>query len=313
MSSFQWIGEDGERQGEHCCPRATDEEETYEEKVLIVDEINRSKTYTSEKKTQRIDELLIFEEGNHRCPQHRTHGLHCKQNTHPVACFIVSITRGVQHNHSVFQHCWSVENVVCYRTIGVSPHKHKGCPAEELHQTYCPESGRSFNQQCEQVGRLRFLFAFCLIACVCRSIRSNLVIFVVELRRIFLYRQCGVDDTEDEDGCTTIEGINHRVGHLSLFCCVAHCQPSENYGEKISHKTTCIAEERLNGVSRWFLFFVHHVAHHHFEGLHSNVDTRVEKHERYQPENHSHSHAHTKTSGIRKKAHHQNSDESTHK
>ena len=203
------------------CPSATDEEETYEEKVLIVDEINRSKTYTTEKKTQRIDELLIFEEGNHRCPQHRTHGLHSKQNTHPVACFIVSIARGVQHNHSVFQHCWCVENVVCYRTIGVSPHKHKGCPAEELHQTYCPESGRSFNQQCEHIGRLRLLFAFCLLACVCRSIRSNLVIFVVELRRIFLYRQCGVDDTEDEDGCTTIEGIKSpcRAPFLVLLCC----------------------------------------------------------------------------------------------
>ena len=54
---------------------ATDEEETYEEKVLIVDEINRSKTYTSEKKAQRIDELLILKKG-----------ITVAHNTEPTAC-----------------------------------------------------------------------------------------------------------------------------------------------------------------------------------------------------------------------------------
>ncbi len=50
-------------------------------------------------------------------------------------------------------------------------------------------------------------------------------------------------------------------------------------GKKISCQTAGITEKTLNGVSQSFLFFIHHIAHHHLEGLHGHIDRGIKEHQ----------------------------------
>ena len=65
------------------------------------------------------------------------------------------------------------------------------------------------------------------------------------------------------------------------------------------NQATRIAQETLNGVGQPFLFLVHHVTHQHLERLHRHIDGSIEKHQRYQSEDHGRADCHTETSRIR--------------
>ena len=80
--------------------------------------------------------------------------------------------------------------------------------------------------------------------------------------------------------------------------CIADANPCKDEREEISHQAACIAEKTLDGVGESFLFLIHHVAHHHFEGLHGHIDGGIEEHQRYQTENHGCTYRHAEASGI---------------
>ena len=90
---------------------------------------------------------------------------------------------------------------------------------------------------------------------------------------------------------------------------VANFKPSEYKREEEPHKATGITEERLDGVGFGLLLFVDHVAHHHLERLHGDVDARVEKHQRDEAKHHGGAHCHTETTGVGQKHHDSNGNE----
>ena len=144
-------------------------------------------------------------------------------------------------------------------TVGVGPHVHESGPAEKLYQPYRPKHFGSMLQQGDKVG---FFLLF-----VRRDTMELFKLFGRHLRAL-------VRRVADPDKC-------------------------EDEWEKIAHQATRIAQETLNGVGQPFLFLVHHVTHQHLERLHRHIDGSIEKHQRYQSEDHGRADCHTETSRIR--------------
>ena len=128
--------------------------------------------------------------------------------------------------------------------------------------------------------------------------RDTMELFKLFGRHLFHFYR-GIDDAWNQDGGADVERVNHRVGHRALVRRVADPDKCEDEWEKIAYQATRIAQETLNGVGQPFLFLVHHVTHQHLERLHRHIDRSIEKHQRYQSEDHGRADCHTETSRIR--------------
>ena len=124
------------------------------------------------------------------------------------------------------------------------------------------------------------------------------MVFSIFCRGHLLHFDTGVDDAENEDGSTDVEGVDDRVGDDALRCRVADAHVGEEEGEKVAYEAACVAQETLDGVGQTLLFFIYHVAHHHFKGLHGHVDGGVEEHEGNESEYHGRADLHAEAAGI---------------
>lgn len=79
--------------------------------------------------------------------------------------------------------------------------------------------------------------------------------------------------------CADVERIDDRVGNNTFGSNITDADGGKNKREKISCQTAGITEKTLNGVSQSFLFFIHHIAHHHLEGLHGHIDRGIKEHQ----------------------------------
>ena len=112
--------------------------------------------------------------------------------------------------------------------------------------------------------------------------------FRILLGRHLLNAGEGVDHAEDENGGADIEAPDHRRRDNSFRGGICKADPGEEDGEKVSHKGSGIAKEALDGVGLGFLLLVHHISHHHLEGLHCDVDAGIKENEGEKAEPHGH-------------------------
>ena len=110
----------------------------------------------------------------------------------------------------------------------------------------------------------------------------------VLLGRHFLHAEEGVQHAQDEDGSAAVEAPDDAVRHHALGGGVGNAYPGEEDGEQVAQQGTGVAQEALDAVGGGFLALVYHVSHHHFEGLHGNVDGGIQENEREQAEPHGH-------------------------
>ena len=266
IAAGERIGEQREWQCQHCSPSAANEQERNEQHVLVVNEQCADESRCAKQKADDVRCLERFEARNHHCPNHRAHGLNGKEHAHPVLGDVAC---------GVFAGDGPVD-VFGDGTMGVGPHIEECSPAEELHQTDGPECRRRFSKQLDEA--FAFLgFSFSLF---------DAMIFGIFFRRIFFYLGGGVDYTQNQYCRAGIEAEDDRVGHHASRGSVFHTEVGEHVREQETHQRAGVAKERLDAVGFGFLLLVDHVAHHHLEWLHGNVDAGVEEHEREQPENH---------------------------
>ena len=125
------------------------------QRILVVHKENRNKADAAQHQTQRIGKLSVCDGRNHGRPNHRTDSLHRKQDADPIACGLILHRLRVknQMSHPVLDllHYRSVKDICSNRSVGISPHKHKSRPAEELHQPYRPECFGRMGQQFEHI------------------------------------------------------------------------------------------------------------------------------------------------------------------
>ena len=276
------VRDEGERHGEHRSPCATDEHERQSEQVLVVHERHESEANGADDKAQRVSRLLVLEARQSHCPQYRADSLPAEHHANPVACLLIALRCGVG----------GVPYGVGDGAVGVCPHEHECCPAEELHGAHLPEHRRRVAQQLNPVG-----FAFVRLG-------LRLVVLGVLLRVPLLHLQCGVDDAEDEYSGADVERIDYGVGYDALLSLVGYADGCEEIGEEVAHDRSGVAEERLYGVGERLLLLVNHVAHEHLERLHRHVDARVEEHQRDEAEHHCRADRHAERTGVWQQAHH---------
>ena len=290
--TLQGVGNKGERHGKHSSPGASDQQEGDELHVLVVEERHHGKAYRAQQQTGCIGHLDILELGQNSSPDNRTDGLNGKEHTHPVACFLEGFAGRVG----------SIPNGLGNGSCGIVPHIEECCPAEELHQTNLPEGGGRFLQQREPVGRI-FLVS---ILCSAIILRILLWIPLLDLRS-------GIDNTENQDGCSDVERPDNTVGHNTLLSHITDANEGKDEGEEIASHTSCVAQERLDAVGLGFLLFVHHIAHQHLKGLHGHIDTGIKEHQGYQSEQHGCTDSKSQRTSIGQQAHHQYRNSCTYK
>ena len=219
-----------------------------------------------------------------------THSLYGKEDAHPVASLLESLTGGIS----------SVPHHFCNSSRSIVPHIEHRYPREELHESDLPERGGRILQQRDPVGRFFLLF------------RYGIVLRIV-LRIPLLNLRGGVDHAEDQDSGTYIERPDDRVGNHALICHIADTKEGEEEGEHITHHRSRIAQERLDGIGLSLLCLVDHIAHEHLKRLHRHVDAGVEEHEGYQTEDHGGTHGQSQRSRVGQQAHHEHSHCGTYK
>ena len=128
---------------------------------------------------------------------------------------------------------------------------------------------------------------------------------------IFLHLHGGIDHTEDEDEGSNVEGVDDGVWDDAFRSHVADANGCEDEGEEVACQRTCIAEERLDGIGKSLLTLVHHITHHHLEGLHGHVDGGVEEHEREESEGHRCTSRHAEGASVGQHAHDEHSHQRT--
>ena len=136
-----------------------------------------------------------------------------------------------------------------------------------MYQPYRPESLGCTYQKAEHVDFL-LLFFF-----------RDAVVFGIELGRIFLYLQRGVNNAKDKDGRADVEGVDDRIWYHPLGRDVADAYGREDEREEVTRQASGVAQETLYGIGQPLLFLVHQVAYHHLEGLHGHVDACVQQHQ----------------------------------
>ena len=99
------------------------------------------------------------------------------------------------------------------------------------------------------------------------------------LRRHLLHLERCEKNAKDKDGCTDVECVFHCIRNLSFRSGIGDSDPCEDEREEISYKTSGVAEKALDRICLTLLLLVYHITYKHLEGLHRNVDRRIEKHE----------------------------------
>ena len=134
-------------------------------------------------------------------------------------------------------------------------------------------------------------------------------------RRHLLDFQEGIQHAENQDGRAHIEGGDHRRGDDAFRRFIRDTDPGEGNRQEVTHKAAPVAEETLDGVSLGLLLLADHVADHHLEGLHRDIDAGIEEDQRKQAEPHRHVQAQEdpgremEASGIGQQDHHQHGNQ----
>ena len=143
--------------------------------------------------------------------------------------------------------------------------------------------------------------------------------FRVFCRGHLLHLHESVEHADDEDGGAHIEGCDDARRHLSLGSLVGKPYPGEEDGEEVSEQAAGVAEEALDGVGLCLLLLVHHIAHHHLEGLHRYVDAGIQEDKAEKTEPHGGVEpeedvcgAEIQAAGIGQENHHQHGHYGTH-
>ena len=262
-----------------------------------MNENSADETDSAEQQTNHIRHLERAEVRDNHSPDNRANSLHGEDHAHPV----------FRHIGSGFTDRNFPMHIGSYGAVSVGPHKKESRPTEELHQSYSPESRRSLDEQ------LNYAFALFI-----RFFLGDTVIFGIFGRRIFLNLESGVNHAENQDSRTCIEAEDNRIAYHAGRSSILDADVGEHIREKVSHERAGVAEERLDAIGLSLLFLVDHVAHHHLEGLHGNVDACVEEHKGEQTEKHSSRESpkydlsgEAKAAGIRQEAHHSHGDNGT--
>ena len=261
--ALQGVRDERERHGEHRSPGTANHQERDELQILVTDERYECKADTTDHQTDGISHLCILELWQQGGPDNRAHGLNGKEDTHPVTCLLEGLTGRIGR----------VPHHLGDGTGRIVPHIEHGCPAEELHESHLPERRGGILQQGDPIGTLFFLL-------------RNGIIFGIVLRIPLLHFRSGINDTENQDGCTDIERPNNTVGHHTFLCHIADADKCKDEREHKAQHRTGIAEERLDGVGLGLLLLVHHVTYEHLKRLHRHIDTGVEEHQGNQSEHH---------------------------
>lgn len=287
------IGYECERNRQHCAPYDTDEHEAHEEQPLVMDEEYGCESSRTEEQAHPICLLKGLELGDHECPEHRSDGFNGKEHAHPVAGSL--IFGGLDIG--------SPPAAVCNGTVGVGPEVEERRPAEELYEADRPECLGRLKQKLHKTGVLLFDIFFDTV---------ELGIFP---RIEFLDLKESKEHAEDEYRGAAIETPFDRIGDDSLGGCIGNTNPREENREKITDKASGIAEETLCAVCLRFLLLAHHIAYHHLEWLHGDIDGSVKEYETEESEPHrgikSEEYirlAQIQTSCIGKQKHHEHCD-----
>ena len=292
--AFESVGQDCKRHRQHCRPRKSNQNETYEKQVLVVEKQRGNEAHAAQNEAQRISNFAVglgSEPRQHSRPRHRANCLNSKQDSHPVASRLIISGIGVGSAPTSVGNC----------AIGICPHIHKRRPTEKLHQTNSPERFGGFCQQLENIWRILF------------GLFLDAVVLIVQCGRKLLDFQYCIYDTTNQNRRANIERINHRIRHYAILGGVADANPRKQKREHKTHHAASVAEERLNGIRLGFLLLVHHIADEHFERLHCNIDARIKKHQRQQSKHHRRAHRKSKTSRIGQEAHYKHRNCRSHK
>ena len=214
--ALQGVGDQRERTSQHGGPGTADEQEGEDLQVLAGAERDEGEAQSTQHETHGVSYLHGLETGDDGGPHHRAHGLDGIEHTRPVASHLISLVGRVG----------SVPDGQRHGINHVGPHVEERGPAEELHQTYTPESRRGRLEQNEPVA------AFVALV---RRLRGNTVVLVIFLRVPLLHLHRGVDDAEDKYGGSHIERPDDGVGHDALGRHVAQAHPGEEEGEHEAH------------------------------------------------------------------------------
>ena len=202
MATLERIGENREGQSQHSSPSCTNEQERGKESVLAVDEVGGDEADATHDERDGVSHLVALEAWDDGSPEYRTDGLDGKEDAYPVTCILILLRGCIEDHGTCFGNLGGcIKGAMCDRTVGIGPHVHERCPAEELYEADGPEGGRSLLEQFEHTGLVLMLLGI------------DGMVLVVLLGRILLHHDRGVDDADDEDGGTDVEGVLHRVGH----------------------------------------------------------------------------------------------------
>ena len=254
-----------------------------------MEERNQGETNTTDYQAHGVCHLGILKLRKDNSPKHTAHSLDGEEDAHPVTCLLERFGRRVG----------GIPNGLGDSTRRVIPKIEETSPAEELHQAYLPESGRSIAQERNPIS-LAFLFLF--------HFTSHTIIGSILLRIPLLHLHRGIDDTKNQNRCSDIKRPDHGIRHYTLGSIVLDTQEREEEWEDISSHRAGIAEETLDRVSFCLLLLIDHIADQHLERLHRHIDAGVQEHQGYQTEEHRTTHGQAQRTSVWQQAHHQDSD-----
>ena len=216
-AAFDGIGEEGEGQCEHGCPRCADEGVTQPKDIGVVYPEDGDEADTADDEREDVGTFVAYlmlngrEEG---CPDEGADSLYGEAYAHPVACVLESTCGGV--------HTIPAEALGSDGTVGVGPHIHEGCPAEELHETDCQESEDDTLVVVLAVGFGGVLFDTVELS----------VLFGVHLTNVGE----GIKHAEDKDGGTDVETPLDRVGNDAVGSGIGETNPCEEDREEVAYE-----------------------------------------------------------------------------
>lgn len=96
VAALQRVCKDGKRPCKHSGPGATYQQEGYEQQILVGNQAGEHEAYTAQDEREGVREFAGAEAGENYSPEHRAHGLYGKEDTYPVARFVILLGRGVE-------------------------------------------------------------------------------------------------------------------------------------------------------------------------------------------------------------------------
>ena len=273
VASLDGVGDDRERQGQHSRPGCANECVAKPEHVRVGDKEDRDKAESAYDQGNGISPFVarfMLEPGQNHRPEERSDRLNSEADTHPVAGSLESFVRSGSAVPAVA--------VGGYSSVGIGPHIHESRPAEELHETNCPESGRSFLKQGNETFLLGIGVGF--------GVGVNTVKLSVLLGIHLLDGSKRIETAEDKDSRSGIERPFNGIRDNTFGSRIGNTDPSKENREDIANQRAGVAEGGLDSIGSTLLLLVDHIADHHLERLHGYINRGVEEHEREKPEPH---------------------------